>query len=675
MKVPAVLGLVLVLIPFLLLMTILVPEDRPAASNDPLRSLIAQQSNLELFYLGWQKRYLARGGDRNVEIPVAWEDSLSTEPSAARGLVFLDLIDGTARAEVRGLGGRPAELWLVDNQDGPGRSVRPEPGDRMIRLGALGPLGTPNGSGSVYTMATDFVPGLFESFEIDLVVIAPPGRTPAESRLLVGTRSFFERLYTRTRVARETARARNDRLFGPAALLAALSPRPAEADSTVLVSHGLVSQAAADGADLFFRGTFEGNGRTCGTCHRAENNLALDVDFIATLPATDKLFIADHASEAGGVPGLERSRLLRSHGQILMNSDGFDDPTGKFVMRASQHTLSLATSVRSPDERNFVQRTGWGGDASPGSGALRLLPNAAVKQHFTKTLDRVDGVDFFLPSDDQLDKMEAFMLAGGRLSELDLRNVRLTDAGAQAGRATFGSFCNRCHLNAGATIGGGFNFNFTTGVERAPDPSQAVEAHPRDGGFGTTRLDCDGDGRLDCFGDSSFNVPPLIEAADTEPFFHNHSAATIEDAVRFYTTDAFTDGALPLSGTAILNVGAFLRVLNAAFNSSISIQRNTAAMTLEASRDGSTRGTVNMLLALSSSEAADAVEVLNARRLHPKSVKLLRDAISMNGRAIKATRTDARQALIRRALDNIKAAKGQLGAGLEFHLGEGNLLF
>ena len=48
MKVPAALGIVLVLIPCLLLMAISVPEDdlAAAASKNPLRALIAQQSNL-----------------------------------------------------------------------------------------------------------------------------------------------------------------------------------------------------------------------------------------------------------------------------------------------------------------------------------------------------------------------------------------------------------------------------------------------------------------------------------------------------------------------------------------------------------------------------------------------------------------------------------------------------
>ncbi len=662
-----VLGLVLVLIPYLLLIA---SEDSrvAAASKNPLRALIAQQSNVELFYLGWQKRYLARGGDRAIEIPVAWTDSLSTEPSEARGRVSLDLIDGAVRAEVRGLKGQPADLWLVDNQEGPGRTVQPEPGDRMIHIGRLQ---MQSGTGRI---SAGLDSGFFRDFELDLVVVTPTGRTPAQSRLLVGARTFFERLYTRTRVAMETTRER--KLLGPASLLALLSPRPAEADSTqLLVSRGLVSQAVGEGADLFFRGTFGGNGRTCGTCHRAENNLGLDVDFISTLPAHDKLFIAEFPPAEGGVPSLERPLLMRGHAQILMNSDGFEDPSVKFVMRAAPHMLSLATSILSPDNEEPVQRTGWGGDAAPGNGALRLLPIAAVKQHFTRSLDRVEGTDFFLPTDAQLDSMEAFMLAGGRLNELDLLNVTLTDATAQAGKVSFG-ICEGCHSNAGAGFPGGLNFNVPTGVERASDPSQTTEPHPHDGGFGKTLfLDCDGNGTRDCFGDTSFNTPPLIEAADTEPFFHNNSAATIEDAARFYATDSFAAGPLPLSETDVLNIGAFLRVLNAAFNSSISIQRNTAALTLEKVRREDTRQTVNMLLALSNSEAADAIEVLSARNLHSPAIKRLTLAISMNSRAIATKKTNARQTLILRALGELKAAKAQFGTGLDFTLGEGNLLF
>ncbi|MES1240850.1 MAG: hypothetical protein ABUT39_04465 [Acidobacteriota bacterium] len=450
----------------------------------------------------------------------------------------------------------------------------------------------------------------------------------------------------------------------------------ASPQAQILVSHGLVSQAAADGADLFFRETFGGNGRTCGTCHRAENNLALDVDFISHLRADDKLFIAELPASEGGVPGLERPALMRRHGQILMNSDGFEDPTAKFVMRAAQHMLSVATSITPPDRQEPIHRTGWGGDAAPGNGALRLLPVAAVKQHFTRSLGRVEGTDFVLPTEAQLDSLEAFMMSVGRLADLSLPDVTLNDAAAQAGKASFG-FCNGCHFNAGAGPGG--NINANTGIEKAPDPSQATEPHPHDGGFRAAvfpNLDCDDDGVRDCFGEGSFNVPPLIEAADTEPFFHNHSAATIEDAVHFYTTDAAFGGApFPLSETDVLSIAAFLRVLNAAFNSAISIQRNTAALALEASHDNATRGTVNMLLALSNSEATDAIEVLSQRKMHARAVRMLRSAISKNSRAMAARPAKTRQTLIRSALKDLQAVKAQLGTGLDFVLGEGNLLF
>ena len=42
----------------------------------------------------------------------------------------------------------------------------------------------------------------------------------------------------------------------------------------------------AKGREIFFNETFDGNGRTCGTCHPANNNFTIDPAFIATLPMT-----------------------------------------------------------------------------------------------------------------------------------------------------------------------------------------------------------------------------------------------------------------------------------------------------------------------------------------------------------------------------------------------------
>ena len=55
------------------------------------------------------------------------------------------------------------------------------------------------------------------------------------------------------------------------------------------------------GRAIFFNETFKGNGRTCGTCHREEDNFGLSPNFIATLPADDPLFVAErpaHVAES-----------------------------------------------------------------------------------------------------------------------------------------------------------------------------------------------------------------------------------------------------------------------------------------------------------------------------------------------------------------------------------------
>lgn len=672
---PVVLGTVLILgLPPLLMLTsglVSEPSISAAKTADPFKALLAEQSTLEPFYREWQEGYLRTGGDANVTVTLAWVEGLSTEPNSARGQVDLNMISGLVRAKVQGLGGQPTDLWLVDNQDGPGRTVRPETGDRMVRIGRLG---------LANTITAQLGREFFRDFELDLVVISRAGRTPAESSLLLGTRPFFERLYTTTRLKAERTRqaTRLPSLLSPTFLSSMFEPREAEANS-VLVSHGLVSQAVSDGADLFFRGTFGGNSRTCGTCHRVNNNQGLDLDFIQTLPPNDPLFVAELPNTQGGVPGLERPPLMRNHALILENADGFESPTTKFTMRGVPHSLSMATSLLAPaDGRAPVQRTGWSGDGAPSSGALRLFPVGAVIQHFTKRLDRISGVDFVLPTDDQLDKMEAFSLASGRLNELNLANVTLRDRDAQAGKLRFVAAearCNGCHINAGANVANGENRNFDTGVEKAQDPSQATDPHPRDGGFGLAGRDCDVNGTNDCFGDGTFNTPPLIEAADTEPFFHNNSAATIEDAVAFYTTQAFAQSpagggsAIPLTGTDIVNISKFLRVLNAAFNASLAIQRCKAAHALEssASTDPNKRATVDMLLSLAFAEALDGREVLEEGNMP--------NVFGPSLQAILVVQDEPSPGGIQSAIDQLELAKFRLGSGLNFTLGEGNLLF
>lgn len=372
----------------------------------------------------------------------------------------------------------------------------------------------------------------------------------------------------------------------------------------------------AKGRELFFNETFAGNGRTCGTCHPAENNFTIDPAFIATLPRDNPLFVAENNPALAR--NFENPVLMRAFGLILENQDGFDDLENNFNMRGVPHTLALPTSVASPQG----PRTGWSGDGAPGDGSLRSFATGAVIQHFPKTLNRIPGVDFRLPTDAELDALEAFQLSLGRQRELSLP-LPLKDPVAKRGQAIFTDDtlgkCNICHRNAGANaqLAGqdAGNANFNTGVENLPDqPADLIDPHvPPDDGLGTP-------------GDGTFNTPPLVEAADTGPFFHNNAVATIEGAVAFYNGVAFNSSpagqflsstdpngvGIRLDATQIAAVAAFLRVINALEN----IRQSLVLL----------KELTNESLMQAAAEAKDAAMVLSGGGLHPKAVANLQSA-------------------------------------------------
>src|SRR5215510_6693034 len=442
------------------------------------------------------------------------------------------------------------------------------------------------------------------------------------------------------------------------------------------------------GADLFFRETFNGNGRSCGTCHRVDHNLVMDAAFMATLGANDPLFVAEFNPN---LSQLEIPAMMRKFGLILENVDGFaPDPRSNFVLRAVPHTLSLGTSVTNPPNAPNppANRTGWGGDGAPGSGAVRDFQTGAITQHYTKTLARVVGTDFRLATDGELDRIDHFMRNIGRLNELDLTTVVLTDAGAEAGRALFLALpCNGCHTNAGANnnFAGGGNSSFDTGVESTRNAELAN--FPHDGGFGRTARP---DGS---FGDGSFNVPPLIEAADTGPFFHTavtisgssgHDTAfatTIEQAIAFYDTAAFNNSpagqAVPINITAaeIDNLGRFLRALNAAFNAAQAVKRLDAAVAVTSNFGDGARNTEFQLMRLAAIDLQDAVNELNAVNLNPNQASSFNQAVGLILSGLNATTATSRQSFATQAMQMTAAAAPGIGTNLNYQIGDGTVAF
>jgi hypothetical protein len=324
---------------------------------------------------------------------------------------------------------------------------------------------------------------------------------------------------------------------------------------------------------------------------------------------------------------------MREFGLILENLDGFDDLENRFTMRGVPHVLGLRSSVASPQG----PRTGWSGDGAPGDGSLRSFAIGAVIQHLTKTLNRVAGVDFRPPTDDELDAIEAFMLSLGRQKDLELP-LALKGTVPKRGQEIFldnnlGK-CNVCHRNAGANLADANNANFNTGVEDLPDqPARPTgERVPRDDGLGRP-------------GDDTFNTPPLVEAADTGPFFHNNAIQTIEGAVGFYNGQAFNNSpsgrflastdpngvGIRLDGTQVVAVAAFLRVINALENIRQSIELLQATEPLGFPK----REEAKRLLRRAASETKDSINVLAGGGLHPEAVAELERARRLTERAAR----------------------------------------
>ena len=115
----------------------------------------------------------------------------------------------------------------------------------------------------------------------------------------------------------------------------------------------MVSLTECIGADIFFKETFNGNGRTCGTCHRLERNFTIDATFIARLPSTDPLFIAENTTDSLALDNLEVPAQMRARGLILENVDGTlpEGPTVRFVLRSVPHNLSQGVSIKGARSR------------------------------------------------------------------------------------------------------------------------------------------------------------------------------------------------------------------------------------------------------------------------------------------------------------------------------------
>ncbi len=581
------------------------------------------------------------------------------------------------------------------NTNGKGTSALPDKGDRLVDLGQLsdGRLTAP-----------------IAKEPVDAIVISDVH--PLKGLSLIGMTKTFQRIYTAKRLGQTTEEAGFTLV------------KPAHAG--VVDPEELIDPLVALGRDIFENETFDGNGRVCATCHRKEENFGLSPAFIATLPPSDPLFVAENDPNLVDLEDPDRLR----EGLILVNADGFHNPG---VFRAPNHLMGLSTSIdaprcddpngcgigppgqppqvvfpygaqmavmdiTTPDATGFapvdqftaypVERTGWSGDGSPGSGSLHEFPIGAIFQHMPKTLTRAPGVDFRLPTREELEALELLQLTLRRQADIELDNLTFHDSGAAQGKVLFETLdteggtvqagkCALCHSDAGANVGPEFgarvvNFGFpekTVGNNVFSTGTTSLRPDlQQDSGIGILPLG-EGEcltGNFDisgpfpifiedphgsehrvfvgvtvqpffqpglCF--DQFNAQPLIEAADTGPFFHNNGAETLEEAIAFYSSPAFnekpavqlvmrfTDSAkigIDLTQESTNNIGRFLRVLNAVEN------LNQANDLADGSLDTSGAAS-NDLLDHGILQLKDAKRVLSEVGLHPGAVGLMKTSI------------------------------------------------
>jgi hypothetical protein len=136
---------------------------------------------------------------------------------------------------------------------------------------------------------------------------------------------------------------------------------------------------------------FDGNGRACGDCHIPGDNFGISVSRIATLPDDHPFFFS----------GLDEDRtLLRSHGLVHVTVPGQIDE-----FRQTPKLVHLKTLC---NEEGNCDALGLLGDRVRN---LCVFSIQAITNHMARSVDRVPGEDFRVPTTEECEWLVAYMLS------------------------------------------------------------------------------------------------------------------------------------------------------------------------------------------------------------------------------------------------------------------------
>lgn len=148
---------------------------------------------------------------------------------------------------------------------------------------------------------------------------------------------------------------------------------------------------------------FGGNGRACGDCHVPGDNFGISLERIATLPNDNPFFFSDLD---------EDQRLLRTHGLVHVIVPG---RIGEF-----RQTPKLVHLQAICDKKGNCDALGLQGDRVRN---LCSFTNEAIRNHMAKTVNRVPGEDFRLPTKKECKWLSAYMVSD-LVADQDERNSK-----------------------------------------------------------------------------------------------------------------------------------------------------------------------------------------------------------------------------------------------------------
>ena len=136
---------------------------------------------------------------------------------------------------------------------------------------------------------------------------------------------------------------------------------------------------------------FGGNGRACGDCHMPGDNFGISAHRIASLPRDHPFFFRDLD---------EDQKLLRSHGLVHVIVPGKIDEF--------RQTPKLVHLQEMCDKRGNCDALGLLGDRVTNLCAFSIQ---AISNHMSKTVKRIAGQDFRVPTEKECKWLVAYMVS------------------------------------------------------------------------------------------------------------------------------------------------------------------------------------------------------------------------------------------------------------------------